>query len=114
MGSASVSGSGQHEQAWRFPFDGINLTILVLTFFLFPDSRWFPLYGNIKAGSSCWLAPAPDPLPVLASPREALGESHDIDLPMAVYTQHSLSHIRCRLKNTQTRNQSLATGNSPF
>jgi len=45
-----------------------------------------------------WLAPAPDPLPALASRRDALGESHDVDLPMAVYTQRFLSHIKCVIK----------------
>ena len=45
-----------------------------------------------------WLAPAPDPFPVLTSRRDALGESHDVDLPMAMYTQRFLSHINFVIK----------------
>jgi len=48
--------------------------------------RWRQQQGQRgwQAFPPFWLDPAPDPFPVLASPRTALRENHDVDLPMAV------------------------------
>ena len=46
--------------------------------------RWQASQRGWPMFSPFWLDPAPDPLPVLASRRDALSESRDINFPMAV------------------------------
>ncbi len=46
--------------------------------------RWQQYQRGWSMFSPFWLDPAPDPLPVLASRRDAVRKNNDVDLPMAV------------------------------